>query len=158
MVFAPAICGPRPLSCWDVIDEHIRLFKSARIDGILYSHPENLYPRPGEHKFANEVQGLRLRTGFCKDLTGMRTHGFYRRSCSKSISKEVKRFIYKRTIGTKSRQVLSHEKNSIEALERKVKYLKARKVVLDQIKELETKLKLFQTKLKILKLEFETGK
>jgi hypothetical protein len=96
VVFAPAICGPRPLKCWDVIDEHIRLFKSARIDGILYSHPEDLYFSPREHNFANEVQGLSLRTGFCKDLTGRRAHGFYRRYCSAALYKEVKEFISKR--------------------------------------------------------------
>ena len=97
VVFAPAICGPRPLKCWDVIDEHIRLFKSARIDGILYSHPEDPYFSPREHKFANEVQGLTLRTGFCKELTGRRAHSFYRKICSESLSKEVKEFISQRT-------------------------------------------------------------
>jgi len=96
VVFSPAICGPRPLKCWDVIDEHIKLFKSARIDGILYSHPEDPYFRPREHKFANEVQGLTLRTGFCQDLTGRRAHGFYRRNCSAALFKEVKEFISKR--------------------------------------------------------------
>ena len=97
VVFAPAICGPRPLSCWDVIDEHITLFKSAPITGILYSHPEDPYFSPREHKFANEVQGLTLRTGFCKELTGRRAHSFYLRNCSAALSKEVKEFISKRT-------------------------------------------------------------
>jgi len=97
VVFAPAICGPRPLKCRDVIDEHIRLFKSARIDGILYSHPEDRYFTPRDHEFANEVQGLTLRTGFCKELTGRRAHGFYQRSCSASLSKEVREFISQRT-------------------------------------------------------------
>lgn len=97
VVFSPAICGPRPLKCPDVIDEHIRLFKSARIDGILYSHPADPYFSSREHKFANEVQGLTLRSGFCGELTGRRAHSFYRRNCSESLSKEVKEFISQRT-------------------------------------------------------------
>ena len=97
VVFAPAICGPRPLKCWGVIDEHIRFFKSARIDGILYSHPEDRYFTPREHEFANEVQGLTLRTGFCKELTGRHAHGFYRRNCSASLSTEVRDFIAQRS-------------------------------------------------------------
>jgi pimeloyl-ACP methyl ester carboxylesterase len=97
IVFAPAICGPRPLSCWDVIDEHITLFKSARIDGILYSHPLDPFFSPKEHKFANEVQGLKLRTGFCRSLTGRRAHGFYKEICSGELSEEVKEYIFKRT-------------------------------------------------------------
>jgi hypothetical protein len=96
VVFSPAICDPRPLRCWGVIKDHIKLFKSARIDGMLYSHAEDPYIRPKEHKFANEVQGLTLRTGFCKDLTSRRAHGFYRRDCSAALFKEVKEFISKR--------------------------------------------------------------
>ena len=97
VVFAPAICGPRPLKCRDVIDKHIRLFKAARINGILYSHPEDPYFTPREHEFANEVQGLTLRTGFCKELTGRHAHGFYRRNCSASLSTEVRDFIAQRS-------------------------------------------------------------
>ena len=97
VVFAPAICGPRPLSCRHVIDHHITLFKSARITGILYSHPEDPYFNPEEHRFANEVQGLTLRTGFCKELNGRHAHNFYRRNCSAALSKEVKEFISRRT-------------------------------------------------------------
>jgi hypothetical protein len=97
IVFAPAICGPRPLSCWDVIEKHITLFKSARIDGILYSHPLDPFFSPKEHKFANEVQGLKLRTGFCRYLTGRRAHSFYKANCSRELSEEMKEYISKRT-------------------------------------------------------------
>ena len=97
VVFAPAICGPRPLKCWDVIDEHIRLFKSARIEGILYSHPKDRYFTPKEHKFANEVKGLTLRTRFCEELTSRRAHGAYQRNCSESLVTEVRNFISRRT-------------------------------------------------------------
>ena len=96
VVFAPAICGPRPLKCWDVIDEHIRLFKSARIEGILFSHPKDRYFTPKEHSFANEVKGLTLRTRFCEELTSRQAHGAYQRHCSESLVTEVRDLISKR--------------------------------------------------------------
>ena len=96
IVFAPAICGPRPLKCWDVIEEHIKLFKSATIDGILYSHAEDPFFSPREHQFTSKVQDLELRTGFCKNLTGSGAHGFYQKPCSGSLTKEVEKFISKR--------------------------------------------------------------
>ena len=96
MVFVPAICSLRPLKCWDVIDEHIRLFKSARIEGILYSHSKDRYFTPKEHSFANEVKGLTLRTRFCEEHTSRQAHGPYRRHCSESLVTEVRDLISKR--------------------------------------------------------------
>lgn len=96
VVFAPAICGFRGSGCPVVVDEHITLFKSARIDGILYSHPEDTYFTPSDHKFANGVPGLKLRTGFCKELKGRRAHSFYRHYCSKQLVHEIKEFMHKR--------------------------------------------------------------
>ena len=151
IVYAPAICGPRPLKCWYTIDGHIKLFKSARIDGILYSHSKDRYFTPKEHKFATKVKGLTLRTGFCGELTERRAHGFYRRSCSSALIREVRDFISKRIASTGENKATLSNKDTVDKLERKLKYIKEQKIILDQIR-------LLQKKLEILKLEFETAK
>jgi len=97
IIFAPAICGPRPLSCINVINKHISLFKSSQIDGILFSHKKDRFFRPEEHKFAKEVQGLKLRTNFCEGLSTKKAHFFYSKNCSYELLEEVKEFISKRS-------------------------------------------------------------
>ena len=54
-------------------------------------------------------------------------------------------------------KVSSGSEISIHQLEKQLKYLKARKEILAQIKGLESQVNLFKKKLEILKLEFETG-
>jgi hypothetical protein len=61
----------------------------------------------------------------------------------------------KSDVGDKQK-VSSGSETSIDQLEKQLKYLKARKALLGQIKELESQVNLLQKKLEILKLEFET--
>jgi len=100
LIFAPAICGPKPLRCQKVISDHITLFKKARIKGIVFSHKRDPYLSFTDHKFVKEIGGLTLRGEFCKTLKGVCAHRFYRNNCSKVLVTEITEFMSKNSTGS----------------------------------------------------------
>jgi hypothetical protein len=96
VLYAPAICGPQPISCWSVIDEHIKLFKTSKMHGILFSHPNDPFFTPKEHSFARVMPNFKLKTDFCEHLSSSMAHGFYRRHCIMSSLKVITQFIQTR--------------------------------------------------------------
>ena len=170
ITFAPGIHGRTKdrYEQSEIIEEAVKFFTNNRINGLVFSHPEDAkFPTDPYHDFVKDVEGLTLVTDTnCTNLSSRRTHSFMYRNCSEPhneiIFDYLNNYIKDQDIATvytksKIRHISSNEENDIEKLDKKLKYLKARRVILDQIKGLENKLKLLQKKLEILKLEFETG-
>jgi pimeloyl-ACP methyl ester carboxylesterase len=97
ITFAPGIHGRtkdrRKQS--SVIKKAVEFFKDNRINGLVFSHPEDGYfPTDPFYKFVKDVNGLTLITDeYCTDLSVRRAHSFMYRDCSEQHNKLIFDFI-----------------------------------------------------------------